>query len=75
VFLTSDDVFDRISPTNVSRVFVTQKIRQLKDANIPVFIIGGNHDVPKFGVSLVMNLLSWEKTRHSLYKHLLVSAS
>lgn len=51
VFLISGDVFDRISPTNVSRVFVTQKIKQLKDAKIPVFIIGGNHDVPKFGVS------------------------
>jgi DNA repair exonuclease SbcCD nuclease subunit len=51
VFLISGDVFDRISPTNLSRVFVTQKIRQLKDANIPVFIIGGNHDVPKFGAS------------------------
>jgi len=60
LFLISGDVFDRISPTNASRVFVTQKIKQLKDANIPVFIIGGNHDVPKFGVSssLAIDVLS-----------------
>ena len=49
IFLISGDVFDRVAPTNASRVFLTQKIRQLKDANIHVFIIGGNHDVPKFG--------------------------
>jgi len=60
LFLICGDVFDRISPTNASRVFVTQKIRQLKDANIPVFIIGGNHDVPKVGVSpsLAIDVLS-----------------
>ena len=60
LFLISGDVFDRISPTNASRVFVTQKVRQLKDANISVFIIGGNHDVPKFGVSpsLAIDVLS-----------------
>jgi DNA repair exonuclease SbcCD nuclease subunit len=60
IFLICGDVFDRVSPTNASRVFVTQKVRQLKDANIPVFIIGGNHDVPKFGVSpsLAIDVLS-----------------
>jgi len=60
VFLISGDIFDRISPTNASRVFVTQKIKQLKDADISVFIIGGNHDVPKFGVSpsLAVDVLS-----------------
>jgi DNA repair exonuclease SbcCD nuclease subunit len=59
LFLISGDVFDRISPTNASRVFVTQKVRQLRDANISVFIIGGNHDVPKFGAfpSLAIDVL------------------
>lgn len=49
LFLVTGDVFDRISPTNSARVFLTQKMRQLRDAGIPVFIIGGNHDVPKIG--------------------------
>lgn len=47
LFLVSGDVYDRILPTNLERVFLTQKIRKLKDAGIPVFMIGGNHDVPK----------------------------
>ncbi|MGA2683215.1 MAG: exonuclease SbcCD subunit D [Candidatus Bathyarchaeia archaeon] len=51
VFLMAGDVFDKILPTNASRVFLTQEIKRLKDANIAVFIIGGNHDVPRFGVS------------------------
>jgi exonuclease SbcD len=51
VFLIAGDVFDKILPTNASRVFLTQQIRRLNDANIAVFIIGGNHDVPRFGVS------------------------
>jgi DNA repair exonuclease SbcCD nuclease subunit len=51
VFLIAGDVFDKILPTNASRVFVTQQIKRLKDTNIAVFIIGGNHDVPRFGVS------------------------
>jgi len=49
LFLITGDVFDRISPSNSARVFVTQKIRQLKESGISVFMIGGNHDVPKFG--------------------------
>lgn len=49
LFLVTGDVFDRISPTNAARVFLTQRMRQLKEAGIPVFIIGGNHDVPKVG--------------------------
>jgi len=60
LFLVSGDIFDKISPTNASRVFLTQMIRQLKDAGISVFMIGGNHDVPKFGVSpsLAIDVLS-----------------
>jgi DNA repair exonuclease SbcCD nuclease subunit len=51
VFLIAGDVFDKILPTNASRVFLTKEIKRLKDVNIAVFIIGGNHDVPRFGVS------------------------
>jgi len=47
IFLLTGDVFDRISPPNNERVFLTQMARQLRDASIPLFIIGGNHDVPK----------------------------
>jgi len=51
IFLMAGDVFDKILPTNSSRVFLTQQTKRLKDANVAVFIIGGNHDVPRFGVS------------------------
>ena len=49
VFLITGDLFERYSPSNSARVFVTDKVKQLKEAGIGVFIIGGNHDVPKFG--------------------------
>jgi len=51
IFLITGDLFERYSPSNSARVFVTEKVKQLKEAGIPVFIIGGNHDVPKFGSS------------------------
>lgn len=47
LFLVSGDIYDRILPTNPERVFLTKKIRKLKDSGIHVFMIGGNHDVPK----------------------------
>jgi DNA repair exonuclease SbcCD nuclease subunit len=47
LFLISGDVYDRVLPTNPERVFLTRKIKELKDVGIRVFIIGGNHDVPK----------------------------
>lgn len=50
LFLISGDVFDKILPNNTTRVFLTKKMRLLKEADIPVFIIGGNHDVPKVGL-------------------------
>lgn len=51
LFLITGDVFDRISPSNYARVFLTQKIKRLNDSGIKIFIIGGNHDVPKVGQS------------------------
>jgi exonuclease SbcD len=41
LFLITDDVFDRNSPSNSARVFVTERVRQLREAGIRVFIIGG----------------------------------
>jgi exonuclease SbcD len=49
LFLITGDVFDRYSPSNTARVFVTDRVRQLREAGIRVFILGGNHDVPRFG--------------------------
>jgi len=59
IFLIAGDVFDKILPTNASRVFLTSQIKLLKDANIAVFIIGGNHDIPRFGAfpSLAIDVL------------------
>jgi exonuclease SbcD len=51
MFLVSGDVFDKILPTNSARVYLTKEIRRLKDAGIEVFMIGGNHEVPRFGIS------------------------
>jgi exonuclease SbcD len=60
VFLMAGDIFDKILPTNASRVFLTREIKRLYDANVAVFIIGGNHDIPRFGVSpsLAIDVLS-----------------
>jgi DNA repair exonuclease SbcCD nuclease subunit len=49
LFLVAGDVFDRTLPGNSARVFITEMMKKLKEANIRVFLIGGNHDVPRFG--------------------------
>jgi DNA repair exonuclease SbcCD nuclease subunit len=51
LFIMSGDIFDKILPTNASRVFLTQEVKRLRDAKIAVFMIGGNHEVPRFGTS------------------------
>ena len=48
LFLITGDLFDKPSPSNSARVFVTEKVKELNEAGVRVFIIGGNHDVPKF---------------------------
>jgi len=59
LFLITGDIFDRVSPSNTARILVTEKIRQLKEAGISVFLIGGNHDVPKLGSQhLAIDVLS-----------------
>ena len=47
LFLISGDVFDRVNPGNFSRDFLARQLKDLNSHGIPVFIIGGNHDVPK----------------------------
>jgi exonuclease SbcD len=49
LFLVTGDVFDRVSPGNAARIFLTDKVRRLKEAGVAIFIIGGNHEVPKLG--------------------------
>ncbi len=51
LFLIPGDAYDKVNPSNPARNFFVEKIRQLKDAGIHVFVIGGNHDVPKAGSS------------------------
>lgn len=47
LFLIAGDVFDRVNPSNDALVFLTHKIRVLRDAGIRVYLIAGNHDIPK----------------------------
>jgi len=59
LFLMAGDIFDRVSPGNAARILVTEKIRQLKEGGISIFLIGGNHDVPKLGIQhLAIDVLS-----------------
>ncbi len=60
IFLISGDAFDKVSPTNAAIIFLTKQIKRLHDAHIEPFIIGGNHEVPKFrsSPSLAINVLS-----------------
>jgi len=59
LFLMTGDIFDRVSPGNAARILVTERVRQLKEAGISVFLIGGNHDVPKLGSQhLAIDVLS-----------------
>jgi len=49
LFLISGDVFDKVNPSNSARAFFTFQMKKLNEKNIPVIMIGGNHDEPKFG--------------------------
>lgn len=45
--LLAGDTFDKVLPRNPAKVKFTSKIREVKENGTKVFIIGGNHDVPK----------------------------
>jgi DNA repair protein SbcD/Mre11 len=46
-FLQAGDLFDTPDPRNLDRGFVASELERLRDARIPVYGIGGNHDTPK----------------------------
>ena len=47
LFLHSGDLFDGLNPRNPVRAHVMEAFRKLYDKQIPIFIISGNHDVPR----------------------------
>ena len=47
LFLHSGDLFDSLNPRNPVRAHVMGAFRKLYEKQIPVYIISGNHDVPR----------------------------
>jgi DNA repair exonuclease SbcCD nuclease subunit len=47
LFLHSGDLFDGLNPRNPVRAHVMEAFRKLYEAGIQIFIISGNHDVPR----------------------------
>ena len=45
--LICGDTFDKVLPRNPAKVHFIRNIRKIKENGTQVFIIGGNHDVPK----------------------------
>jgi hypothetical protein len=59
LFLIAGDVFDKISPTNAARVFLTQQIRRIKEANISTFITNDPRTLPDEVYTLLDNLVAF----------------
>ena len=60
LFLLAGDIFDRVNPGNAAREMLVRKIREVSEAGVKVYAIGGNHDVPKLRVgpsSLAIDVL------------------
>lgn len=47
LLLIGGDLFDNPNPRNPDRVFLARCLSRLKEANVQVVAIGGNHDVPR----------------------------
>ncbi len=47
LFLHSGDLFDGLNPRNPVRAHVMEAFRKLHEKRIPIYIISGNHDVPR----------------------------
>ncbi len=47
LFLICGDIFDWVLPGNYERNFFAYQLNRLGDKNIRVYLIGGNHDIPK----------------------------
>ena len=41
------DIFHRSSPTNKALIVAAQQLSRLSQANIPFYMVAGNHDYPK----------------------------
>lgn len=47
ILIHSGDLFDGLNPRNPVRAHVMETFRKLYDNQIPIYIISGNHDVPR----------------------------
>lgn len=47
LFLIAGDLFDSPNPRNIERTYVADALRRLREHNVTVIAIGGNHDTPK----------------------------
>jgi DNA repair exonuclease SbcCD nuclease subunit len=47
VLLICGDTFDKVLPRNPAKVHLIRNIRKIKENGTEIFVIGGNHDVPK----------------------------
>lgn len=47
LFLVSGDLFDSINPRNPVRTRVLQAFRKISSEGVKIFVIGGNHDMPR----------------------------
>jgi DNA repair exonuclease SbcCD nuclease subunit len=61
LFLHSGDLFDGLNPRNPVRAHVMEAFRKLYDNQIPIFIISGNHDVPRARRHGVAPLLEYSR--------------
>lgn len=47
LFLIVGDLFDQPDPRNAERTFVAECLRELREAGVRVYAVGGNHDTPR----------------------------
>ncbi len=62
LFLHSGDLFDGLNPRNPVRARVMEAFRKLHEKQIPIYIISGNHDVPRARRHGVAPLLEYART-------------
>ena len=47
LFIQAGDLFDSTDPRNLEREFVAHQLARLRDAEVHVFAVSGNHDTPR----------------------------
>ena len=62
LFLHSGDLFDGLNPRNPVRAHVMEAFRKVHEAGTRIFIISGNHDVPRARRHGVAPLLEYART-------------